>query len=171
MVIAFNSIEKLAEGLGVSPRSVATLLKRKGCPGKGPNGYDLEAWKVWHDRERAKSNRLPLHGTTTGGTGGVSPHVEAKLSMIEEKAREVRLKNEERQLKIGRLNGELIPRETVEMVLGKFVAELRSKHLAVKAQAPRLAMMTDAVEIERLLGDALISAMEGVSRLPWKPSA
>jgi hypothetical protein len=144
-------------------------LKRKGCPGKGPNGYDLEAWKVWHDRERAKSNRLPLHGTTTGGSGGVSPHVEAKLTMMEEKAREVRLKNEERQLKIGRLNGELIPRETVEMVLGKFAAELKTRIVAIKAQAPRLAMMTDVVEVEALLERELYAALDGLSRLPYSP--
>lgn len=168
-------MEKLAEAMGISTRTVFLLAKKKGCPGKGPEGYDLEAWKAWHNRERIKMNRHPLHdvqeAANSGNSGGGPTLLELRTKTIPQlRAEEAALKIEERRLKIGRMNGELIPRETVEMVLGKFVAELRTRTLAVKAQAPRLAMISDVVEVERLLDRELTAAMDGVSRLPWKPN-
>lgn len=168
-------MDKLADAMGIARPTVYALAKKKGCPGKGPEGYDVEAWKKWHDIIRIKANRLPIHGTQERSKNG--PNSEdgggndlGVLTIQELRKKEAALKIEERRLKIGRMNGELIPRETVEMVLGKFVAELRTRTLAVKAQAPRLAMMSDVVEVERLLDRELTAAMDGVSRLPWKPS-
>jgi hypothetical protein len=174
MRIALQSMEKLAEAMGVSLRTVANLSKKKGCPGKGPDGYDVEAWKVWHDKTRLNNNRLPLHGTQEaakeGPNAGGPTLLELRSKTIPQlRAEEAALKIEERRLKIAKLNGENIPREVVVMVLGKFVSEMRTRLVAIKGQAPRLAMMTDVVKIEQLLDDNITAAMDGVSRLPWKP--
>ncbi len=168
-------MEKLAEALGVSRQTVVNLLKKKGCPGKTEQGYDVQAWKVWDDMQLIRMNRIPRHGTQQRGESGPNSEGQTPVdlrtrTMPQLRAEEAALKIEERRLKVGRLNGELIPRETVEMVLGKFVSELRTRLVGIKGQAPRLAMMSDVVEVERLLERELTSAMDGVSRLPYKPA-
>lgn len=158
----------LAEALGMSRAALSSLTKEPDSPKKGLDGFDVEEWKKWHDQRRVNRGRMPRHAPAAAVAAAME---EAKTKTIPVlRAEGLAIANEKNRLKVAEMQGRLIPKETVEMVLGKFVAELRSKHLAVKAQAPRLAMMTDAVEIERLLGDALTSAMEGVSRLPWKPN-
>lgn len=167
-------MDKLADAMGISRPTVYALAKKKGCPGKGPEGYDLEAWKKWHDIIRIKANRFPIHGTQERGKTGPNAGDEAgsdlgAMTIQELRKKEAALKIAERQLKIAKLNGENIPKETVVLVLGKFVSELKTRLVAMKAQAPRLALMTDVVKIEQLLDDNITAAMDGVSRLPWKP--
>lgn len=169
-----SSKTELAREMGLALHTVVRLSQKKGCPGKGKEGYDVDAWKVWHDKTRVGSHRMPIHapaGVSRGPTTKSDAAIEARTKTLPElRAEEAALKIEERKLKIGKLNGELIPREVVVMVLGKFVSELRTRLMAIKAQAPRLAMMTDVVKIEQLLEENITGAMDGVSRLPYQPA-
>lgn len=165
-------MEKLSEAMGVSLRTVANLSKKRGCPGKGPDGYDVEAWKVWHDKIRLNNNRLPLHGTQEPGNSGHSAGgptlLELRSKTIPQlRAEEAALKIEERRLKIGKLNGELVPRDVAVATFSRFISDLRRRLLSLKAQAPRLAMMRDSVLIEAQLDKEITAALDDASKCPY----
>lgn len=46
-VVNVTTQAALAEELGVERKSISRWSRKKGCPGKGENGYNVRRWKQW----------------------------------------------------------------------------------------------------------------------------
>jgi len=151
--------EQLSEVINVSRGRVTHVLKAPGAPKRTEEGYNIEEFVDWY-------NKTGKHWSAEDKEFSLKSQSKS-LAELKEEAQ--RLKNEQLQMKNDELRGLLIEKEIVEKVLGKFMSTLRSRLLSVKAQAPVLAMTTDVVECERILVEAMQSALEAVSELPYEP--
>lgn len=95
--------EALAGQLGVNRKSIERWLKRKGCPGKTENGFDVKAWDAW-----VSDNKLGRRQASKG-----------RASLEEEK---IRLHNERQSLVNAKLRGEAIGIDECCQVLADMMA-------------------------------------------------
>lgn len=121
---------ELAQALGVSLQSVQTYVA-EGAPGKGPGGYDIDAFIRW----RAE-NKRPLRGPAAGGekTGDQARLLKAQADEKESKAALAEL-----ELQIQR--GEFLP-----------IAEVKERDIARIAAVKRGLLAFDRSLPPRLVG-------------------
>ena len=133
--------EALSEHLGVDRKSVQRWQKRKDCPGKTVDGYDVKAWKAF---------------TTKAGLGRQKTRMKAKDSLELEKAS---LENEKRRLMNEKLRGDSMHVDEVcktlsEMMAG-FVLSLRKIKHELASEVVGLSPGEATKRIGREVDDAL----------------
>lgn len=99
--IFLTTQEALAAHLGVERKSISRWQKRKDCPGKAEQGFDVRAWEAFMER-----NRL-----------GRKPS-KSKADLDNEK---IALGNERMRLINAKLRGELAGQDEVVKVLGEMM--------------------------------------------------
>lgn len=165
-----TNMTQLANALGIDQSVLRHHFRKPNAPKKTDKGWDVVEVKRWHTEEIAKSGRLPAYeppgeGETPEADDTVLRSPQSSLAAL--KLREAKAKAEERELKVARMRGEMIPKDVAARVGAKFVQDSRTQMLAIVAIAPELAIMTDVVAIETLLRREICAAMDCAARMPY----
>lgn len=175
MSVYAKNQKQVADHFRVSRPAVSKWAKSPDFPEKGPDGYDLQAIRKW----RMTQQRVRITGDAPSealakASPPLRPSVPSEPSVVKDvppletsRARKEAAQAEIEEVKLARLNRELIPMDIVEQEWSKLLLRIRQRLIDLPSKTiSRYHERMKRSELEKALRDEIDDTLEDLATPP-----